>query len=80
MSDPSSYPPYETIAGQADPAITYSRLIEHLKLAAECSMVLGHLRKANGDELIGSGFLGIGQLLEKTCTQVTLLATKGIGQ
>lgn len=78
MSDPSSYPRYETIAGQADEAITYSRLIEHLKLAAEASMVLGHLRKANGDELIGSGFLGIGQLLEKTCVQVTQLATKGI--
>ena len=76
----SEYPRYETIGGQADEAITYSRLIEHLKLAAEASMVLGHLRKANGDELIGSGFLGIGQLLEKTCVQVTQLATKGIRQ
>jgi hypothetical protein len=76
----SEYPRYETIAGQADPVITYSRLIEHLKLAAEASMVLGHLRKANGDDLIAHGFLGIGQLLEKTCTQVTQLATKGIRQ
>jgi hypothetical protein len=80
MSDPSSYPRYETIAGQADEAMTYSRMIEHLKLAAECSMVLGHLRKANGEDLIAHGFLGIGQLLEQTCTKVTLLATKGIRQ
>lgn len=80
MSDPSSYPKYETLGGQADEAITYSRLIEHLKLAAEASMVLGHLRKANGDELIGSGFLGIGQMLEKCCGQVIQLATKGIRQ
>lgn len=80
MSDPKSYAKYETTGGQANEAITYSRMIEHLKLAAECSMVLGHLRKANGDELIGSGFLGIGQLLEKTCVQVTQLATKGIRQ
>lgn len=76
----SQYPRYETIAGQASEPITYSRLIEHLKLAAEAAMVLGHLRKANGDELIGTGFLGIGQLLEQTCTQVTQLATKGIRQ
>lgn len=76
----SEYPTYETIGGQASESITYSRMIEHLKLAAECSMVLGHLRKANGDELIGSGFLGIGELLEKMTIQVTTLATKGIRQ
>ena len=76
----SEYPVYETVGGQASEAITYSRLIEHLKLAAECAMVLGHLRKANDDAVIGSGFLGIGELLEKTCAQVTQLATKGIRQ
>lgn len=76
----SQYPTYETVGGQASESITYSRLIEHLKLAAEASMVLGHLRKANGDDLISHGFLGIGQLLEKTCDQVTQLATKGIRQ
>ena len=76
----SEYPRYETIAGQADEAITYSRMVEHLTLAAECAYVLGHLRKANGEDLISHGFLAIGQLLEKTCTQVTQLATKGIRQ
>lgn len=76
----SQYAPYETVGGQASESVTYSRLIEHLKLAAEASMVLGHLRKANGDDLISHGFLGIGQLLEKTCDQVTQLATKGIRQ
>lgn len=76
----SEYPTYETVGGQASEAITYSRMIEHLKLAAECSMVLGHLRKANDDPIIGSGFLGIAELLEKTVIQVTALATKGIRQ
>lgn len=71
----SEYPRYETVAGQASEAVTYSRLTEHLRLAAECCMVLGHLRKANGDELIGSGFLGIGQMLEMTVKKVTELAT-----
>ena len=71
----ANYPTYETKGGQADEAMTYSRLCEHLRLAAECAYVLGHLRKANDDEVIGSGFLGIGQLLEKVVGQVTKLAT-----
>jgi hypothetical protein len=71
----TQYSVYETEAGQASEAITYSRLTEHLRLAAEACYVLGHLRKANGDEIIGSGFLGIGQLLERMVGQVTKLAT-----
>lgn len=73
----SEYPRYETVAGQASESVTYSRLTEHLRLAAECCMVLGHLRKANGDELIGTGFLGMAQLLERAVAQVTKLATHG---
>lgn len=76
----NSYPVYETVGGQASESITYSRLIEHLRLGSEAAMVLGHLRKANGDELIGSGFLGIAELLDRACVQVTQLATKGIRQ
>lgn len=72
-----NYANYETEGGQVSEAVTYSRLIEHLRLAAECCYVLGHVRKANGDELIGSGFLGIGQLLERMVGQVTQLAMKG---
>ena len=71
----AEYPTYETEAGQASEALTYQRACEHLRLAAECMYVLGHLRKANDDEVIGSGFLGIGQLLEKMVGQVTKLAT-----
>lgn len=74
----SQYPKYETIGGQASESVTYSRLTEHLRLAAECAQVLGHLRKANGDETIGSGFLGIGELLERCVKQVTSLAMRRI--
>ena len=75
MSD--NYPMYETIAGQASESITTARLCEHLRLAAEAAYVIGHLKKANGGELIGTGFLAIGQLLERMVRQVTSLATKG---
>jgi hypothetical protein len=71
---------YETIGGALSESVTYSQLIEHLRLASEASYALGHLRKANDDETIGSGFLGIGQLLERMVTQVTALATRGIRQ
>lgn len=73
MSD--NYSKYETEAGQASESITYSRLCEHLRLAAECCYVLGHLRQANDDKVIGTGFLGIGQLLERMIGQITKLAT-----
>lgn len=74
----TEYPKYETVGGQANEAITFSRLTEHLRLAAECCYTLGHLRKANDDHLIGSGFLGIGQLLEKMVKQVTDLAMRNM--
>jgi hypothetical protein len=73
----SGYAKYETEAGQASESATYGVMLEHLRLAAENAYTLGHLRKANGDELIGTGFIGIGQLLEKVCTLVTKLAMRG---
>lgn len=71
---------YDTSAGNLSEVGTYSQLIEHLRLAAEAAYVLGHYKKANDEELTGQGFLAIGQLLERICTQVTTLATKGIRQ
>lgn len=71
---------YETSGGALSESVTYSQLVEHLRLAAEASYALGHYKKANDDELTGQGFLGIGQLLERAVIQVTQLATKGIRQ
>lgn len=68
---------YETIAGNLDEAATFSRLIERLRLAAEDAYIIGHYKKANDDELIGTGYLAIGQMLEKTVEGVTALATRG---
>lgn len=75
MSD--SYSRYETVGGQASESETFSRLLEHLRLASEAAYVIGHLKKANDDTLIGTGFLAIGQLLERMVGQVTTLITKG---
>ena len=54
----------------------FSELIEHLRLAAEASAMLGHLH-ADEDKLISHGYLGISQLLDRMVVQVTQLATKG---
>lgn len=78
MSNPDSYAKYETTGGQASEVITYSRLTEHLRLAAECAYTIGHLRKANDDNLIGTGFLGVGQLLEKIAKSVTDLMMRKV--
>ena len=72
--------PYETSGGALSESITYSQLIEHLRLGSEAAYALGHYKKANDDDLVGQGFLAIGQLLERAVTQVTQLATKGIRQ
>lgn len=67
----------ETSGGSLSESVTYSQLVEHLRLGAEAAYTLGHHRKANDDHLTGSGFLAIGQLLERACAQVTKLATAG---
>lgn len=65
---------YETIGGNLDESGTYLQLIEHLRKAAEAAYIMGHYKKENDDNLIGTGLLAIGQLLEKTVEQVTALA------
>jgi len=72
--------PIETTAGHFSEADTYLQLIEHLRLAAECAYMLGHYKKENGDELIGQGFLAVGQMWEWNLITITNLATKGIRQ
>lgn len=68
---------FETKGGNVDESATYGQLTEHLRLASEAAYLLGHLRKSNDDDLNGTGFLAIGQLLERMVTQVTALAMKG---
>lgn len=69
---------YETQAGVVSEADTFSKLLEYLRLAEESCYVIGHLRKANDQELVGQGFLAIGEMLKMTGINVTNLATKGI--
>lgn len=64
---------YETRAGYFSEADTYAKLTEYLRLAAESCYAIGHNRKAQGDTMIGQGFLAIGQMLEETCKNVTKL-------
>ena len=65
----------ETIGGNASESDTFMQLLEQIRLAQESCYVLGHLRKANDDNLTGQGFLAIGEMFAKVYVQVTTLAT-----
>lgn len=69
--------PYETKGGYFDEAANFMQLVEHIRLATEACYAIGHHRKENGDELIGQGFLAIGQMWELNLKTITSLATKG---
>jgi hypothetical protein len=72
--------PYETKTGHFDEAATQMQIIEYLRLLAEACYACGHYKKANGDELIGQGYLAMGQMYEKNVTAMINLATKGVRQ
>lgn len=67
--------PYSTTGGQVSEADTFAQLTEYLRLAEEAAYVIGHLRKANDDNLTGTGFLGVGQMLAKVRSQVVEIMT-----
>ena len=68
--------PYETRAGHVSEADTFAQLLEHLRLAEEAAAVIGHLRKANSDDLTGQGWLAVSQILHMTVINVTNFAMR----
>jgi len=68
--------PIETEAGQFSESVTFMRLIEHLRLAAEDAYMIGHHRKENGDVVTGQLFIVYGQAFEKACEGITATATR----
>jgi hypothetical protein len=68
----------ETRAGIASESDTFAKAIVHLREAQECMYTIGHMRKANDDNLTGQGFIAVGEMLKKVAIEVTNLATKGL--
>lgn len=66
---------YETKGGNLSESDTYAQLLEYLRMSQECCYMLGHLRKANDDEVTGQGFIACGELFKKLQIEVTRLAT-----
>ena len=67
--------PYETKAGALSESDTFAQLLEYLRMCQECCYSLGHLRKANDDEVTGQGFIAAGELFKKMQYTITKLAT-----
>lgn len=71
--------PYSTTGGQVSEADTFAQMLEYLRMAEEAAYTIGHLRKANDDELTGQGWLAIGEMLKMTQRNITKLATGALG-
>jgi hypothetical protein len=66
---------YETKGGQISESDTFAQLLEYLRMAEEACYTLGHIRKANDDNLTGQGFLAVGEMFKLTQHNVIKLAT-----
>ena len=66
---------YETFAGRPSVPDTYKKLTDHLREAQDQANLLGHIYKEDGDDLKGTGMLGVGELLGRLAVQVQKLAT-----
>jgi hypothetical protein len=66
---------YERKGGNFSEGDTFMKIIDLLaQLESQC-LILGHYKKENGDELIGQGFLAVGEMMKMTTITVTNLAT-----
>ena len=72
--------PYSTTAGQVSETDTYAQMLEYLRMAEDCAYTIGHLRKANDDEITGQGWLAVGEMLKLTQHTITKLATGALGK
>ena len=71
--------PYETKGGNVSEADTFAQLLEYLRMAQEAAYTLGHLRKANDDEVTGQGFIAVGEMFKPIIKNITTLATGKLG-
>lgn len=65
---------YETLAGKVSLADTYNKLYDLLRQAQDQAAMLGHLYKAQDEELRGQGFLAVSELLGRMAHQTNRLA------
>jgi hypothetical protein len=68
---------YETEAGLPTRGVTYAKLLDHLREAEECMILMAHLVKAEGtiaDEALGNGWLLMAQMHERIRRKVTEMA------
>jgi aromatic ring-cleaving dioxygenase len=57
---------------------SFSKLIEHLRLAQEDASMLSHLANANDKRKRAIGWLGVSEQLKLTIKAITVLATKNL--
>lgn len=66
----------ELLGGVPDTALTYKKLVDHLREAQDCAAVLGHLHGPN-DQLHGQGWLAVSEQLGNMTSIIAQLAARG---
>ena len=69
--------PYETKGGAFSEGEAFAQLIEHLRLATEAALAIGHLNNSHKNTIRGDGFIQIGQMLDRIRLKTTRFATTG---
>jgi hypothetical protein len=69
--------PYETKGGAFSEGEAFAQLIEHLRLATEAALAIGHLNNSHENTVRGDGFVQIGQMLDRIRLMTTRFATTG---
>lgn len=70
---------YETIGGTVTRSETFAKLLDLLRQAQDQANVMAHLHNTEGndmDKLLAKGWLGIGELINRMCAQITKMAMK----
>lgn len=66
-----------TIGGNVSRSMVYAKLTDHLREAADCAAIMGHLHQTEGndmDKVLAKGWLGIHELILRLTAQITKLA------
>ena len=66
---------YETKAGTFSEADTYTKILDLLDQLRDQYNIMGHNKKMQGHDLVGQGFIAIGEMIKVVRVQTTNLAT-----
>jgi len=71
----------ETSGGVPTKGDAFAKMLHFLREAQNQALILGHLHQTEDtpqDRLLASGWRGVAEMLDLTCKNVTVMATRGM--